>query len=133
MNKKRFLLTTIAVFVFIFIFDMLFHGHYMADMYIATRHLWRPEAEMQQLFPLMLAGQFLVALMFSFLFAKGYEGRGVMEGVRFGIYIALLLAGPHLIMHVVSDDPTIMTASWLVGSFLEFIGAGAVASLVYRA
>jgi len=129
---KRFTVTVLAVFAFIWGFEFLFHGFYMADLYEATKHLWRPEAEMQDRFILLIGGQLLIAVMFCWIFAKGHEGRGIMEGVRYGVYIALLFAGPHLIMHAVAPYPTELTLSWIGGGFVEMILAGMVAASIYR-
>lgn len=132
MNIKRFGLSVVVVFIFIYLFEWLFHGMYMHSMYEQTAQFWRGEEQMQQYFPFLLLGQFVVALMFCFIYTKGYQGFGIMEGVRYGIYMAILLNAPLLMWYAVSTYPTDMLIKWAVGGFAEIIFAGIILSLVYQ-
>ena len=67
-NCKRFMVSVLAVFAFIWGFDFLFHGYYMQDMYQASSNLWRPQEDIQAYMGLMLGGQFFWALMFCCIF-----------------------------------------------------------------
>jgi hypothetical protein len=132
MNPKRFLLAWIGVFVVIFGFEWLFHGMYMKEMYLQTASLWRTEAEMHALFHWMLIGQFLFAGIFSYIFTKGYENKGIGEGVRYGFLIGLLMGAPQLIMYAVAPYPMEMIVKWIVGGIVEFCLAGVAAAALYR-
>ena len=76
MNTKRFVLANIAVFVFIFIYEWLFHDVCLGDIDRNTASLWRPEAEMQAHFIWLVLGQLVISVMFCFIFLKGYENKG---------------------------------------------------------
>lgn len=131
-NTKKFIYASLAVFALIFVYDWVVHGMLLQDAYRATANLWRPEDQMFDYFHWMVGGQALVAIMFCFIFAKGYEGRGIMEGVRYGIYIGLLFNAVHLMMYAVAPYPITLVYSWIGATFGEMILAGVVASLVYK-
>ena len=69
MSTKRLLLTALAVFVFIFAYEWVFHGILLKDTYGMTPSLWRPQTEMMQHFHWLVLGQAVIALMFTVLFA----------------------------------------------------------------
>ena len=75
MNVKRFISACVAVFIFIFLFDWLFHGVILAGIYAWTPELWRTEEAMYSLFQWLVIGQILFSVMISFIFVKGYENR----------------------------------------------------------
>lgn len=132
MNTARYLLASIAVFIFIFVFEWIFHGMFLEGIYMATANLWRTEEAMQELFYIMIVGQLLLALMFCFIFTRGYENRGIGEGVRYGLYVGLLFAGPTLVMYAVAPYPINMVLYWIIGAIIEFILAGVITAALYK-
>jgi hypothetical protein len=133
MNWKRFWLTFLAVFVLYMILDMILHLGLLGGIYDDLAHLWRPDAEMQKLYPLMWLGTLVFTFMFVFLFAKGYEGRGLGEGARFGFYIGLLLGVPMALgSYAMYPLPFTLAMYWLIGGLVEMILAGILASMIYR-
>ena len=132
MNIKRFILSFIAVFIFIFFFDHLLHGVLLDKIYKETASLWRPEKEICQLFHWLVVGQLTLALLLCIIFIKGYQNRGILEGVRFGILMGLLFVGPSLIHYAVSPLPMKLVFAWNIGHIVEFVGAGVILTLIYR-
>ena len=132
MNTKRLIYSSIAVFAFVFAFEWGFHNVLLEDMYIATAHLWRTPVEMQQYMFWMILGQLLASVMFCFIFAKGYEGKGLGEGFRYGFYISLLLNAPNLIMYAVTPYPAKLIGAWVGGTTVECILAGILLAAIYR-
>lgn len=132
-NVCRFLLATVGVFVFVFLFDWVWHGKVMMDQYLATAHLWRPHAEMEAFFPFCLAMHLAMALVITFIFTRNYEKKGVMEGFRFGAMLGVLFAvfSLHSYLWLPVADMSI-PLGWAVGELIKFTGAGVIASLLYR-
>ena len=130
-NVKRFFLAAVAAFVFIYIFDGSFHGMYMKEAYMATANVWRPVDTMMGYAPWILVGQALVAAVFALIFAYGCEGRGIMEGFRYGLYITLFVAGGMMMWYAVLPIPMDMLIKWIIGAFVKFSLAGMIVSLVY--
>ncbi len=132
MNWKRLGMAIAAVFVFIMATDFLVHGNLLTDTYMATAPLWREKAEMQNYMGWMMLGQALASAMLVFIFAKGYENKGWMEGVRFGWYAFLLMISHTLIQYATTPVPAVLLWAWIGLMFVQAIGAGTISSLIYR-
>ena len=83
MNTKRFMLAFVATFLFVFLFEGLWHGVLMMPLYEATEEVWRPRAESSMAF--LTLGQLLYALLFNYILTRNYEARGIGKGLRFGL------------------------------------------------
>ncbi len=80
-----------------------------------------------------IIGPLAFATMFCFLFVKGYEGKGISEGIRYGIYTGLLMYLPLLFIHYAYYDyPAGLVWSFAIGNFVTTVIVGIVAALVYR-
>jgi hypothetical protein len=131
-NVKKGVLAILAVFAYIFLTDILIHGFALKGMYAATASAWRPEAEMQSNMLWMCIGQFIMAKYFVWIFAKGYEGKGLMEGARFGTLMGLFVVGTYFVQYAVQPLTFELLAAWAILGTVQSIGAGVVAALVYR-
>lgn len=131
-NTKRLWPTFGAVFAWIFLSDFLIHGLWLKPTYMATAHLWRPEAEMGQFMSWMMSGQMLTSFFLAFIFTKGYEGKGWQEGARYGALMGLFTCSQMFIQYAVTPLPSNLLWSWVVGGMLQSICAGVVASWVYK-
>jgi hypothetical protein len=104
----------------------------LADLYAQHARVFRPQAEMNVAFGLAaaLAGFFV----FAYAYAKGYEGgAGVVEGLRFGVVVGLLLAAFSVAWnYVVLPVSGALAAAWIVDVIVEMAIYGAVVGLVYR-
>ena len=132
MNTKRLLLTAVALFVFIFAFEWLFHGVLLKETYAQTPSMWRPESEMTGHFHWLMLGQALIALMFAILFAQGFAAGGLAAGIRLGIIVGILRIGPTLITYAVQPLPAKLIAFWAVGGLVEAALAGAIAGALFK-
>ena len=130
-NQKKLWLTTFVVFVWFYLFDWLFHGMFMKETYMATSQFWRSETEMMSYMPWMVFGHFFLALMFTFIFTKGYEHKGTAEGFRYGFYVSLFFNAPLLIWYAVMPYSLNMTLMWIAANFVKFIVGGLITSKTY--
>lgn len=90
-NIKRFWLTVIVGFVFVWGYEYLVHGILMTDLYAQTPQLWRSDADMAAGLPVLWGVQFITVLLTAFIFTRHYQARGIGEGIRYGILIGVLL------------------------------------------
>jgi len=104
----------------------------LADLYAQHARVFRPQAEMNVAFGLAaaLAGFFV----FAYAYAKGYEGgAGVVEGLRYGVVVGLLLAAFSVAWnYVVLPVSGALAAAWIVDVIVEMAIYGAVVGLVYK-
>jgi hypothetical protein len=80
---------------------------------------------------------YVTALIFSFLFvyifSRGYEGRGISEGIRFGLLIGLLMNVVGMFnQYAVLPIPFKLTLQWFVYGVIQIMICGIVASALYK-
>jgi len=131
-NMKSFIMATLAVFVFIFLSDWLIHGKLLVGMYEETAHLWRAKDSMKDFFLFMVLGQLIIADTFTFIYARGCEGKSWCEGLRFGITMGFLFSGGTLIWYAVAPYSQALLWSWIGANFFQTIGSGVIAGLIYK-
>jgi len=129
--NKRFLAATIAVFAFIFGYDFLYHGMYLADDYQATASLWRPETAMADYMRYLTIGQLVIAFGVVWLVFRSERG-GWLAGAVTGIALATIGAGTHLIFFAVQPLPSDLVCSWITSGFIQTAIAGAIAGAIYK-
>jgi len=130
MNVKRFVLASVVVFVFAFLFDFLVHGVVLKGAYEQTADLWRPPEEAKMGF--MLFSQLCFSFMAGFIFTRHFEGKGIGEGLRFGLYIGLFLATLEIGKYGYMPVPLFLPMAWFVGSTLKGVGAGLLLGFTYK-
>jgi len=131
MNTKRFILAAIAVFITLQVTDYIIHNLILSGKYEALMNIWRADM-MDKMWVMQLASLFF-SFMFVYIFTKNYEGNGVGEGIRYGLLIGLLMAVlGNLSQYAVYPLPFSLVLQWFIYGMIQFILAGAVASLVYK-
>jgi hypothetical protein len=130
-NKKSLVLTIIVAFAYVFASDFIIHGFVLGKSYQETASLWRPEQEMQSYMLWMLLGQFFVASSFAVVFARGYEGKGIMEGIRFALLMIPFSLAPCFIQYAVTPIPSSLLWAWVGLGGIQALGAGVVVALIY--
>ena len=132
MNFGRVAAAAIAAWVVYLGVSPLVNNVLLADLYAQHARVFRPQAEMNVALGLAaaLAGFFV----FAYAYAKGYEGgAGVVEGLRFGVVVGLLLAAFSVAWnYVVLPVSGALAAAWIVDVIVEMAIYGAVVGLVYR-
>ena len=133
MNWKKFFFAFIAAFAFVFLYEWLFHGILMKGSYSEIPTLWRPEAEFQRYFPLLVFGQIIFVFFFILIFVRGFgSGGGVGGGFRYGALIGLLGVGANLIQYAVQPLTTHILLCWAISGIIEFAIAGAIVGAIYK-
>lgn len=131
MSKKRFILASVAAFIFIFVFEWVLHGMLLMPTYEATADTWRMDHS-GYFMSFMMGSQLLQALALAFFFTRHYEGKGLGEGVRFGLYAGIFLAAVELGAYCYLPVPLGLVLAWMGGALVKCIGVGAALALVYK-
>ena len=92
MNVKRFIVASLAVYVASLALGYLVHGVILRPTYDSLKNVWRPD--MQSKMWIEWLDGFIVSFLFTYIFTKGYQGGGIMEGLRFGFLIGLFVSIP---------------------------------------
>jgi hypothetical protein len=131
MNVKRCLVAGFAVFVLTRVLDYVIHGVILMPAYESLKSLWRPD--MESLMWLMHVVGFIWSFLFAYIYTKGYEGKGIMEGVRYGLIIGLFTNIPAAYgTYAMIAIPHSMALQWLIYGLIECILAGIAVALIYK-
>jgi len=106
----------------------------LADIYKANASALRPEADMNASLPLGFVFLLIGFFAFAYAYAKGYEGgNGVIEGVRFGVLVAVIVTGFGLIWQYIlfPVSGTYVTAI-IIDGIVESSIYGAIVGAIYK-
>ena len=106
----------------------------LKDMYRANAAAFRPEDALQANLPIGFAFTLLGFFAFAYAYAKGYEGtNGPMEGVRFGVLVAILLICFGLVWsYVTTPVAGSLIIAMAIDVIVEFALYGAIVGAIYR-
>lgn len=128
MNKKVWL-GFVAAFITFEILDLVVNYWILSSTY-ASLQIWRPDmnSKMWIFHLVILIGSFF----FAFIFSKGYEGKGIWEGVRYGTYIGIWLSvGKAYATYAMIAIPYSLALQWFIYGLIEYIIAGIMLALVF--
>jgi len=129
--NKRIWFGFVTVFVTTQIMESLVSFILLGPTYSHFPHIWRPIAEIK-LWMLPVTGAFF-SFFFVFIFSKGYQERGLLEGVRYGTYAALMIVLPHAYnSYATLQIPYSLALQWFLSGSLEYILAGCLLSAAFR-
>jgi len=129
MNKKLWI-GFVVVFVAMEVLMFLIHFVILGSTYQELQSVWRPDMEslMWVYHVLALIGAFF----FTFIFSKGYEGKGVIEGVRYGLYIGIWMSsGMAYGSYAMIDIPYSLALQWFIYGVIAYVIYGVVLAMVY--
>jgi hypothetical protein len=131
---KQFIIAWFVLFVVWMFGGFVVHGTLLRGDYAQLPNLFRPEAEAQQFFPLMLLAHLLMAGGFAWIYAHGREAKPwLVQGVRFGIAVAVLTVIPtYTIYFVVQPMPGAVVAKQIVFDSILLVVLGMVVAFLYR-
>ena len=130
MNTKRFIMASLVVFVGFEIIDMIIHGGILAKTYEGM-NIWR--SDMMSKMWIFHLGSFVMAFLFTFIFIKGHENKGIAEGARYGIVIGLFANIPYgFYSYAMYPLPFSLCLQWFVFGMIEFIICGLIAAAIYK-
>ncbi|MCK5438395.1 MAG: hypothetical protein KAI97_00545, partial [Gemmatimonadetes bacterium] len=94
MNTKRLLMSFVATYIVYNILGYLIHVVWLSDTYASLSAVWRPEAAMESKMWVMFVTSAFFCFFFCYIFTRGYEGKGAMEGARYGLIMGLFIGIP---------------------------------------
>jgi hypothetical protein len=131
--NKRFWMAFAACYVVGQGLGFLINGVILADTYKSLSSVWRPEAEMQAKMWIFFLTSLVAIFLFCFIFTKGYENKGIGEGVRYGALMGVLLSVPYAFdSYVVYPITGNLSVMWLVTGLAYWIVLGALLAAIYR-
>ena len=130
MDMKKFLIASIAAFIFVFLYEFLVHGILMASQYQQTMSVWRPQAEANM--GIMLLSQFLFAAAVAFFYPIVGPDTDCKKAIPFGVGLGLVLAMPAIATHNYLPIPLTLSLLWAVIAFIKALGSSFIVSKIYN-
>lgn len=130
MNWTKYCVSTLAVFVFVYLADWLIHGVLLSGMYAATASVWKQPFDMAWMF----IGRICFALAIVYLFARKMN-RGQMstkQCVTYGGWLGVFWGSTIVSCYSYLPVPGMLIFWWIVASIVLGLGSGYVISLTYR-
>ena len=130
---KKLPIAFVAVLVVGQVSNFLVHGQWLAPTYQSLASVWRPEADMESKMWIMFVTGAVFAFFFCYVFARGYEGKGLAEGARYGAIIGLFFGVPQAYdSYVIYPIPYSLALKWFVSGLVVCVLMGIVAAAVYK-
>lgn len=131
MNIKRVIIASIAVFITYQVLDYVIHGVILMGIYESMQDVWR--ADMESKMWIMMVTSLFFSFLFTIIFAKGYEDKGLIEGVRYGVLIGLLMNVVGMFnQYVIYPVPFSLALQWFIFGTIEIIICGIVVAALYK-
>ncbi|MEM7651457.1 MAG: hypothetical protein AAF204_05190 [Pseudomonadota bacterium] len=131
-NLPRFLVMSVVGYAFLFGFEYLVHHILLMDLYTQTESLWRPMEAMEEFFPIMIVRNVLLVVLIGYIFTRNFEGKGIMEGIRFGLPVGVLLGLVMSSSYIWMSIPLELALGWASSGLGLGLGLGIVFSLIYK-
>ena len=133
MNWKKFFIALIAIYVVGGILNFLVHGVLLMSTYQELASVWRPQSEMDSYMWIQWVTSLFLCFFFVYIFVRGYEGRGIMEGVRFGLVIWAFMTIPSVYSQfMVYPLPYSLILKWLFSDLVIWVVMGVLTALIYK-
>jgi hypothetical protein len=146
--KARCLISFVALFAFLFLYDKLFNGSvWMVDMYQQTANLWRSPEDMHRVFPWMFARYALLAAAICCLYKKTAKAADaaycaapgekkpcspLAHGLCFGIALGMLMGTLQASSYLWMPIPGALVIAWFLGALVQGVLAGLLLSFLCR-
>lgn len=135
MDKKRWILTALAVAVATNVLDLFFHSVVLSGAYAEIASAMRSQAAMNRLMPFGWVSTLVFSFILVYIYHRGYEGKGspLAEGLRFGLIIGLFCAIPNAVWcYVVFPISLTIAIGWFFITLIDMVVAGAIVGLMYK-
>ena len=134
MNFPRVAMAAIAAWILSLPIGYLVNEVILADVFAANAAALRPHDVIQSNLPLGFGFMLVGFFVFAYAYAKGYEGgSGVIEGVRFGVLVALMIVCFAIVwFYATTPINTTMFAAMAIDYIVEYSIYGAVVAAIYK-
>ena len=131
MFNKNIIVGTIAVFITTMVFGFLVFGMALENFYMENIGdvVVRPQGE--ELMEWLAIAQLIMAYAFVWIWSQAVNGSGMMEGVRYGLFVGLFLGATEMIFYAFMPMAKNVMFVNFAGDVVMMIVAGIVLSLVW--
>lgn len=132
MNTKRFIVSVVALFIFIFIYESLVHGFLLTGLYSETPTIWRDYSQLKAYTPFNTIIMGLLSIWITFIFTRIFKSGGWKSGLQFGFYLGVLsgiqAAGAFYYLPI----SFALAMAWFVSNLVEVVLGGLLIGILYH-
>lgn len=132
MNTQKYVISSVAAAVFIFLYGWIVYGLLLTD-YVASIS---PEGSMlppgSENMLYIALGCLIQGFGLGLIYTRGHEGKGPMEGVRFGLFVGIFLLGVYTLMAGISPYSLRAGITFAVIDTIMYMGAGVAFAMLYK-
>ena len=134
MNYGRIVLAAVAAWIVSLGLGYLINNVWLLHVYQANAWAFRRAEDTAPLLPIGFGAQLVAFVAFAYAYAKGYDRAGsrVLEGMRFGLVVALMIDGFAIVWNYVTEPIALRLGAL---QMLEHIGQfgvyGAIVGAIY--
>lgn len=134
MAMKKTVLAILACFVLLSAGGYLIHDVWLAEAYLDTISVWRPQESMLSHLWAVYVANLILAGAGVLIYVRGIESKPWLgQGIRFGILLAAVTAVPQsLVQWVVLPIPYRLALEWIAGEGVLAVLVGVLAAAICR-
>ncbi len=135
MNYARMVIAAIAAWFVSIGLGYLINNVWLLHVYQANPWAFRRAEDVTPLLPIGFGAQLVAFVAFAYAYAKGYEGdgSGILEGMRFGLVVAIMIDGFAIVWNYVTEPIALrLGALQMIEHIGEFGVYGAIVGAIYR-
>ncbi len=132
MNVPRLALAAVVTWIVSIVLGGVVNQFLLAGIYEQHAQVFRGQGDMN--LPLGFASTLVGFFVFTYAYAKGYEGgNGLVEGMRYGILIGLVLICFGIVWeYVVFPVSNQLLMLWIFDNLIEFAIFGMIVGYIYK-
>ena len=130
MNRKVWI-GFIAVYIVMNVTNMIIHMGLLSSVYASepVMKIMRPAADGKTWIYFLTSA--FTSFFFSLIFSKGYEGKGIAEGLRYGLYVGLMMVTPMAYAsYAMYPVPYSLAMQWFLYGMVQYLILGVVVALI---
>ena len=122
----------IGVYIAMNLCNYLIHEVILKNAYMSMIQMGMMRGEDAGTMWIFFVTALIISFFFTLIFSKGYEGKGIGEGIRFGLYVGLLMATPFAYDTYASMPiPYSLALQWFLYTTIEYILLGVVVATIF--
>lgn len=131
---KKFLISTVVVFVVWMLGGFAVHGFWLSSYYETMPNIMRSLEDQNAYFHWMIIAHIIMAIAFVWIYRRGCEDKPwLQQGLRFGAAIALLVPIPtFMIFYSVQQTPAALALRQAIGDGIVVIILGVIVAFLNR-
>ncbi len=130
--KKKISLGFIVTFIALTVLDNLGDALLFKSSMASLSNMMRPKGEMEANTWIILVSFLIFAYFFSWIFSKGYQGKGILEGIRYGVAVGLMFNVPYFFAYyAMMPFPLSLTLQLFLYWMLIFVILGTLVAWVF--